>query len=80
MGSPGAQVSGQRDPGVAFFTRDIQFGTPAMAPDVVEFIHKIMYFLGSHGGKGFTDLICSENVTSSNKVRGSTDKVRGSTE
>ena len=43
-----------------------------MAPDIVEFIHKIMYFLGSHGEEGFTDLICSRNVTSFNKVRGST--------
>ena len=31
-------------------------------------------------GRNFTDLICSRNVTSSNKVREDTDKVREDTD
>ena len=40
--SPGAQVHGERDPDLAFLTLNRQVGTSAMAPNVAEFVDKIM--------------------------------------
>ena len=93
--SPGAQVRGERDPGIAFFTLQGQFGTTAMAPNVAEFIDKIIYFTFSHGGKKFVQKLfcikwCLAGIklgaalvklgTVLVKLGAALDKIRGSTE